>query len=1314
MSVVLVHPEPGVDHAKLINDLLADPSVTKVVLGEGVFTLTAPITIPSNKTLEGAGRDLTVLRADPDNFTRSPLGEEDGLVNSVRGSENVKIFDLSVDASKLAPDGFRLHGVFMREVVGFEIEGVDVYNATGYAQIAQGVLGGEGVTSSGTYTDCYTYNSQVHFEQMASNGITLTDCHARDGDGDIAAEGYFHPLAGSKNITYIDCTGYGYGYSGFNLLSISHVGMVIENIQILNCDIEIFRDDAGSALVALGTLPVINLEIVDSRFVSHGRIAARLGGVEGTAVNSYFQGETLAVQLLNSANGTTPNFAFTDSVALGLRDVAGTAAAFGIGTSGGTLIWNGGSIEARGPIMIPLGGGAIQWTDPPLLITSGWGARLNYQENDAPTRIAPTLSLEGTGLTNFAGGRLLAGFQWRGTATDDLGIASGSGIQVAGDIVSFDGVAIATFVGGDLGEDILFSFNENATQEGVDALIRAITYFSASDDPAQPSRGIEYVVTDAAGASVTLTATVVMTVVNDVPSLALAPLGQAVLDYAENDPATAIAPQATVTDPDFSGGSLMVAFDGNGADGDWLTVADQGNDPGQIGLAGTHVTFGGTVIGEVSGGSHGEALVVTFNAAATVQAVEGLVRAISYINLLDRPALNPRSVSFVLADGDGGISPLATATINLAESDGADDRIVGGEAADNLTGTSTDAEIYGLGGDDRIFGGDGRDWLDGGAGSDAMEGGAGDDTYVIDRWSDQIIESANGGIDRVISSITYTLRANLEYLTLTGSANISAAGNAADNLLVGNAGNNTLDGGAGADIMRGGLGDDTYVVDNAADQVIELAEAGLDRVISSITYTLPGHVEHLTLTGSANISGIGNALVNFLVGNNGDNILDGSAGADAMSGGLGNDTYVIDNPGDQIIESAGGGIDRVISSISYTLRANLEHLTLTGTANISAGGNALANVLIGNSGNNTLDGAAGADVMQGADGNDTYVVDNDGDRVIELADGGMDRVMSSVSYSLGANLEHLVLTGIGNISGAGNSLANFLVGNGGNNTLDGGAGADIMQGGQGNDTYVVDNAGDRVIELADGGMDRVISSVSYTLGANVEHLVLTGTGNISGTGNALANFLVGNDGNNLLDGGAGIDAMQGGQGDDIYVVDTVGDQVIELAGGGTDYVIASVSFALRADVEHLTLVGTAAIDGFGNVLANNLIGNGASNRLEGGGEADRLTGGGGADTFVYRSVNDSTSTARDVIQDFADGDLIDLSLIDAVASTQTNDAFAFVGAAAFSGKAGELRAFNAGSVWIVEGDSDGNGVADLVIEVLVTDGTPLAATDFLL
>ena len=467
-------------------------------------------------------------------------------------------------------------------------------------------------------------------------------------------------------------------------------------------------------------------------------------------------------------------------------------------------------------------------------------------------------------------------------------------------------------------------------------------------------------------------------------------------------------------------------------------------------------------------------------------------------------------------------------------------------------------------------------------------------------------------------------------------------GSSYSDTLTGDAGGNTVDGGLGADAMTGRTGDDTYIVDNAGDTVIELPDGGFDTVKASVTHTLAANVENLVLTGASAINGTGNDQANRLTGNSADNVLDGGAGADALLGGAGDDSYIVDNQSDTVIERAGEGMDTVQSSVSYTLGNEIENLTLTGTAAINATGNSLVNILTGNAGDNILDGAAGADTMAGGVGDDTYLMDDTGDVVTENANEGIDTVYASVTATLGANVENLVLA-YGATSGTGNALDNSLLGNGaaniltggaGNDVLDGGAGADTLVGGTGDDTYVVDSAGDVVTELADEGDDTIVASVSIDLTTlpNVENVVLTGTTDINATGNASGNRLVGNAGNNALagaggadtlDGGAGADAMAGGSGDDVYVVDNAGDGVTEGAGEGTDAVFSSVGWTLGSNVENLTLTGGGAINGTGNSLDNTLTGNWNANVLDGGVGNDTLDGGGGTDTLVGGDGSDT-------------------------------------------------------------------------------------------
>lgn len=582
---------------------------------------------------------------------------------------------------------------------------------------------------------------------------------------------------------------------------------------------------------------------------------------------------------------------------------------------------------------------------------------------------------------------------------------------------------------------------------------------------------------------------------------------------------------------------------------------------------------------------------------------------------------------------------------------------------ENLTLTGS-GDIDGTGNtlNNTILGNAGANVLNGGGGKDTMRGGEGDDSYYVDA-GDTVTEYATEGHDSVFSSVSFTLGAYVENLTLTGTTSIHATGNAWANVITGNSGNNTLNGDAGADTMIGGLGLDNYHVDDAGDVVVELAGEGTDTVHASISYTLGDNLENLTLTGADATSGQGNAANNTLngslnsaantlagglgndtyvvdasdlvvelagegtdtvssayshalaanvenltltgsadiegAGNALDNTINGgtNSGANILRGRAGNDTYLV-GAGDMVIEEAGEGIDTVKVSLSHALAANVENLTLTGTAAIDGTGNELANLLLGNTADNILDGGAGADTMQGGAGNDTYIVDNTADVVAETAPGGSaDRVEASATFTLGNYIEQLWLTGMAAINGTGNAQANLIVGNGA---------ANVLAGRGGDDTYVV-GAGDTVVENANEGTDVVQSSISWTLSANVEYLVLTGTADIDGTGSAGNNHITGNAGNNYLDGGAGADTLVGGLGSDIYFVDNIGDVVVEEAGGGADVVYSTVTYTLGTAVESLYLAGTASVDGYGNSVDNELVGNAGANVL---------TGGAGDDVYI--------------------------------------------------------------------------------------------------
>jgi Ca2+-binding RTX toxin-like protein len=250
-------------------------------------------------------------------------------------------------------------------------------------------------------------------------------------------------------------------------------------------------------------------------------------------------------------------------------------------------------------------------------------------------------------------------------------------------------------------------------------------------------------------------------------------------------------------------------------------------------------------------------------------------------------------------------------------------------------------------------------------------------------------------------------------------------------------------------------------------------------------------------------------------------------------------------------------------------------------------------------------------------------------------------------------------------------------------------------------------------------------------GGDENDLVSGGAGSDRLTGGDGADTLVGGAGNDALDGGVGIDHAVGGAGNDTYTVNSTYDFVIEVSGGGTDKVFSTANYTLSANVENLQLTGTA-IHGSGNDIANAITGNGSANILAGLAGNDTLSGGAGDDTLVGGAgrdvlyggagkdtfaigTGDSAAATPDLIADFShlDGDRVDLSGIDAVSGTTANDAFAFIGSAAFSGTAGELRVVAAGPLlWAISGDQNGDGTADFAVQV--TQPLTLTGADFVL
>ncbi len=664
------------------------------------------------------------------------------------------------------------------------------------------------------------------------------------------------------------------------------------------------------------------------------------------------------------------------------------------------------------------------------------------------------------------------------------------------------------------------------------------------------------------------------------------------------------------------------------------------------------------------------------------------------------------------------------------------DRINGGAGDDTLEGGDGNDTLSGGAGEDLILGGAGDDVLNAGAGSDMVDGGTGNDTLVFDdAFADVIIRKAGNSyvIMRGDDTDIVTNVENFKFgdVTVSAASAITTAGPSIT---------------AVSDPQTGNV---LAVAENSATGTVVATVTASDLNLSAaigenLTFSLVG-TNGAIYTGPFKVVKINATTAQIQV--------DGALNFEAVNS-FPFQIRVADVHGNQttrnvtvgvtnVNEVVGGGLG--VSAQTATMEAGSTEARLGLTALIDPDGTALTYKLatLPTKGTVYLNGVAVA--------RNTVLTEAQFLALTYSAPDGT-ATTSGIQFQVSDGTSNVTLNVILNIRGAANGTHNGTGGADridaadGNDTINGGAGADHMIGGSGNDVFHVDNAGDRVIERTNGGTDTVRSSIGHTLAANVENLVLTGTGNINGVGNSRANELWGNTGNNVLNGLAGADKMYGGKGNDTYAVDNAGDLVVEDSGNGTDTVLASIDHTLRANVENLTLTGSA-VRGTGNSANNVIGGTDSANTLDGAAGDDVLTGNGGNDTLigglgsdtlkgglgddmlvggagrdwlvgglgkdVFRfSAADSTPAERDVIADFAPGqDKIDLGLIDANTLTGGNQAFSFIGAAAFTA-AGQVQALVYGTNTLLSADVNGDKVADF--QVILTGATGLAAGDFVL
>lgn len=583
-----------------------------------------------------------------------------------------------------------------------------------------------------------------------------------------------------------------------------------------------------------------------------------------------------------------------------------------------------------------------------------------------------------------------------------------------------------------------------------------------------------------------------------------------------------------------------------------------------------------------------------------------------------------------------------------------------------------------------------------------------------------------GPPDNMGANIEVRSGSGSDYFQIAGNYTIdSGAGNDTFFIspVIGQVTSGIIDGGAGTDLLKTNIGfnvnlatgiatsfTSTYVISGIEDVTVSIYAYAPPSVTGDASANVLS-VNTYGDDGSGGVTFFGGGGNDTLNGSAGADILDGGTDADIMAGGKGDDGYVVDDVGDTVTELAGEGIDTVRSSISYSLPANVENLFLTGTADLVGSGNAL---------NNTLTGNSGHDALSGGDGDDAFVMSAYLDASDRIDGGaGNDQVGIQGDYT-GANRLVLGATTLTNVEvlaalpgygyditthdatvAAGQVFTMFggNLGAGQNLTFDGSAetdGAFRVYGGLGTER-VTTGAGEDGIYFGPGKYDPASDFVDGGAGGN-DQLALDGSYPATLSGNTIKNIEV-------------IALLPGPSGDQNRFMISTDDSLVGAGTGMTIYG-AQLSTSLAFD-------GSFETDGrftvFGGRGDDTIRGGAGDDMIFGGLGADTLTGGGGRNSYRYEAAAESTATSQDKITDFRTGDVLDLSRMDANIGTQDRDTFRVIGFDAFHQQAGELRfqQVDASTVF-VQGDVDGDGVADFSVSVHITGGHAISQADFVL
>ncbi len=616
---------------------------------------------------------------------------------------------------------------------------------------------------------------------------------------------------------------------------------------------------------------------------------------------------------------------------------------------------------------------------------------------------------------------------------------------------------------------------------------------------------------------------------------------------------------------------------------------------------------------------------------------------------------------------------------------------------------------------DQLYTGKGNDTINlgmrpPGGGADFADAGAGTDTLVVDASNE------TGAVSLALSGVpaSYYVRSqsgkfwvdtvNVEKVRITGGA-----------------GDDTFDTGKGGIEVHGGGGIDHWIANLGALTTNVSFKLGETTAIAAAGLTSILDIERITLTtGTGADTIIGGAQADVIVtGANNDTInamaRPSGGSADFVDGGTGTDTLVVDASA----EATGIFLSLAGVPASYYVRSDSGNFWVD-TINVEKV------KVTGGAGNDTFDTGKGGIQVHGGGGNDHWIADLGHLTSAVTFKIAETKAIAAAGLSSIKDIERISLTtGSGADTITGGAIGDVIISGGGNDTIDAGARAaggaiDFVDGGTGSDTLVVDaSAETQAVLLGLSGVPasfyvRSDSGNVWVDTIGMESVVFTGgAGNDTATGGNSADTLRGGLGNDFLDGGIGADMMIGDGGDDTYIVGNPGDIVTEAAGAGSDTVRTTLTaYALGDNLENLTFIGAGNFTGRGNGLANTMIGGAGNDTLTGGTGADTLTGGSAADVFRFGAVADSALDAADIIRDFSvpDGDILDLSAIDAVSGVAGNQAFVFVGSATFSGAKGEIRAEVMGDGKTHVFGTTIGGTAD--IEIMLNGNHALVAGSF--